>query len=94
MRFSHAIQACCLFASVFMATQANADKRYYPLPSSEPLEIGAEEFRDRFLTLRRIEGVYVDFGSLGAAGFELGISVPKNIFEKVQQKLESAGLLF
>lgn len=94
MRFLLAMQACCLFASVVMVSHVKAEKRFYPLPSSAPLEIGAEEFRDRYLTLRRIEGVYVNFGNLRTAGLDLDITVPKTVYEKVQQKLEAAGLLF
>jgi outer membrane protein OmpA-like peptidoglycan-associated protein len=94
MRLSTAIKALCLVASLSVTTAIKADKRHYPLPSTEPFEIGAEEYRDKYLTLRRLEGVYVNFDTIRSAGEELGISVPKTLYQQVQNKLEAAGLVY
>ncbi len=94
MRLSSAIKACCIFASFFMASYSVAEKRYYPVPSSAPLEIGAEEFRDRYLTLRRLEGVYINFNAIRTAGAQLGINVPNTLYKQVRDKIEAAGLLY
>lgn len=94
MRLTSAVKACCLFIAILCAGSATAEKRYYPLPSSEPLEIGTEDFRERYLTLRHLEGVFVDFSIIRAAGKDLGISVPKTLYKQAQQKIEAAGLLY
>ncbi len=94
MRLLSAVKTCFLFASVLIATGANAENRHYPLPSSEPLEVGAEDFRERYLTLRKLEGVYLDFTAIRTAGKDVGVSVPKTLYKQAQQKIEAAGLLY
>jgi len=94
MRLLPAIQACCLVASLVVTTIANADVRHYPVPSNEPFEVGTEAFRDRYLTLRDLEGVYIDFNTIRSAGKDLGITIPNTLYEQAQQKIEAADLLF
>ncbi len=84
----------CLVTLLTLANTADAEKRFYPLPAAEPLEIGDEDFRERYLTLRNLEGLYVDFTVIRAAGKDLGITVPDTLYMQAQQKIEAAGLLF
>lgn len=94
MRFTSVIKVCFLIASMIAGSVVCAGKQYYPTPSSEPFEIGSEDFRSRHLTLQNLEGVFIDFTIVRSSSEQHGIEIPQTLYETVQQKIEAAGLLF
>ena len=94
MRFPSITLTCCML-SLFLTTSGNsAETRYYPVPSQLPLEVGAEDIRENFLTLRGLEGLHVDLSVVMATGQDNGINIPESLARQVQDKIESAGLFF
>lgn len=95
MQFPSIIRACCVVAcTVLTGAAISSEARFYPQPSALPLEIGAEEFREGYMTLRGLEGLHVDLSVVMAAGKDKGIVVPDTLEKDVRNKIESAGLFY
>lgn len=83
-----------IIAALLSTTNLSSETRYYPEPSSKLLEVGKEEFRDGYISLRGLEGIFVDLETLMSAGEDKGISVPESLSQQIRDKIESAGLFF
>lgn len=95
MRFPSIIRACYVIAcTVLTGAAISSEARFYPQPSPLPLEVGSEEFREGYLTLRGLEGLHVDLSVVMAAGKGKGIVVPDTLEQQVRTKIESAGLFY
>lgn len=95
MRFPSVARACCtVFCTVLTGAAISSEARFYPQPSPKALEVGAEEFREGYMSLRGLEGLYVDVSVVMTAGKDKGIIVPDTLEQQVRDKIESAGLFY
>lgn len=95
MRLTSVTRTLCGVVSIAISgTVFGSETRSYPEPNPRPLEIGAEEFREGYLTLRGLEGLHVDLSAIMAAGKDKGIVIPETFEQQVQDKIEAAGLFF
>lgn len=85
---------CSLFTMLVHINAATAQTRTYPQPTSVPLQVGSEDYRESYLTLRRLEGMHVDFSAIKSTSKEQDINIPDSLFKNVREKIEASGLLF
>jgi len=77
----------------FLSSSAMAEKRYYPITSPDPLEVGTEEFSENYASLAGLEGVRVVtsfvFGS--AKKYKLK-DMKTDLVPQIRERLHAVGL--
>ncbi len=79
--------------AISVSSSALAEKRYYPIPSSDPLEIGTEEYSENYASLAGLEGIRVItsfvFGSAKKYKFN---DMKTDLVPQIRERLNGAGL--
>lgn len=94
MRFLPFLTIGCQIASLCLFNNATAEGLHYPIPPINPITVGSENFRSRYLSLGNLKGIYVNFKAIHESTREFGIEIPEELNEAARLKIESSGLSY
>jgi len=78
--------------SFFVAHLAAAESLFYPLGRSTPLEVGKENYRSDYLTLKGLEGVHVKLKGVMNGATKLDLNLRSDLEKEVRRRLHAVGL--
>lgn len=74
------------------ASAVMASERNYPFPRKQPVNVGAENYHQEYLSLQGLEGLFIDFESLESGLLKIGFEMPETFKKELQKTITDAGL--
>lgn len=81
-----------LMLGILNSQTVSSETRYYPIGQSEIIEVDKENYLPSYMSLRNLEGVYLDLSGVIDGATKVGLTLRSDLTSQVKNRLQNAGL--